>query len=81
MQFSLFCLLKEWQKNGRGWCYCFPNELNAEFFFLSSLAPRAIDKHMVRHIQQHIEISNIPTPHPSKLYEDGADVLPSTTVV
>ena len=31
-----------------------------KFFFLSSLAPRAIDKHMVRHIQQHIEISNIP---------------------
>ena len=60
MQFSLFCLLKEWPKNGRGWCHCFPNELNAELFFLSSLAPRAIDKHMVRHIQQHIEISNIP---------------------
>ena len=59
MQFSLFCLLKEWPKNGRGWCHCFPNELNADFF-LSSLAPRAIDKHMVRHIQQHIEISNIP---------------------
>ena len=29
-------------------------------WMLSSLAPRAIDKHMVRHIQQHIEISNIP---------------------
>ena len=54
MQFSLFCLLKEWPKNGRGWCHCFPNDL-------SSLAPRAIDKHMVRHIQQQIEISNIPT--------------------
>ena len=39
---------------------CFPNELNADFF-LSSLAPRAIDKHMVRHIQQNIEISNIPS--------------------
>ena len=60
MQFSLFCLLKEWPKNGRGWCHCFPNEVNAEIFFLSSLAPRAIDKHMLRHIQQHIEISNIP---------------------
>ena len=55
MQFSLFCLLKEWPKNGRCWCHCFPNELNAEFFFLSSLAPRAIDKNMVRHIQQHEE--------------------------
>ena len=63
MQFSLFCLLKEWPKNGRGWCHCFPNELNAEIFFLSSLAPRAIDKHKLRHIQQHIEISNIPTVH------------------
>ena len=63
---AIFVILpvKGMAKNGRGWCYCFPNELNAEFFFPSSLAPRAIDKHMVRHIQQHIEISNIPTPHP-----------------
>ena len=36
--------------------------MNAEFF-LSSLAPRAIEKHMVRHIQQNIEISNIPILH------------------
>ena len=74
MQFSLFCLLKEWPKNGRCWCHCFPNELNAEIFFLSSLAPRAIDKHMVRHIQQLIEISNIPI----VIYSSRSPALVST---
>ena len=75
MQFSLFCLLKEWPKNGRGWCHCFPNELNAEIFFLSSLAPKAIDKHTVRHIQQHIEISNIPNGDDCKLVNKYSKIL------
>ena len=52
--------VKGMAKNGRGRCHCFPNELNAAFSFQISLAPRAIDKHMVRHIKQNIEISNIP---------------------
>ena len=30
--FVILPVIKEWPKNGRGWCYCFPNELNADFF-------------------------------------------------
>ena len=31
---AIFVILpvKGMAKNGRGWCHCFPNELNADFF-------------------------------------------------